>query len=332
MAPYNKLLVGIDFSSHSESALVAAQEVAKQSGAQVVAVHALNWSRIWGDGPGYDLSAISIDEGLKAAMKKAQNQLDEWVVQKSEEVGVLSSHKGVSAKARVELGHPPGVMEKIAEEEQADLIIVASQGLSAVPRAILGSVTTQVIKQAKCPVLVVGSQRHELGAIKKILAVVDLSPVTKEVIEQARMWAVRSHAKLDVLSVFDEPLLLTNEQLFRPERHDIPMGAVQQADQLKALNATIQHIENEHNQDDVAVEGIVIPGSPPYVEILNSVGERKADLLVVGRSGHSNIEKALLGTNITKIAAEASVPVLVVPRVEPSEKSSEAPSTAASVN
>ena len=58
----------------------------------------------------------------------------------------------------VQTGIPgPTIIQK-AKEWAADLIVIASHGRSGVPRALLGSVAEEVIRNAPCPVLVVRAQ------------------------------------------------------------------------------------------------------------------------------------------------------------------------------
>jgi nucleotide-binding universal stress UspA family protein len=62
---------------------------------------------------------------------------------------------GKRATARLETGDPAHRLLEVAEEREADLIVVGSQGLSAIDRFLLGSVSEKVLRYAECSVLVV---------------------------------------------------------------------------------------------------------------------------------------------------------------------------------
>jgi nucleotide-binding universal stress UspA family protein len=61
--------------------------------------------------------------------------------------------------ARVETlvgqGAPAAEILRIAAEQQASLIVIATHGRTGLKRLALGSVAEQVIREAPCPVLVV---------------------------------------------------------------------------------------------------------------------------------------------------------------------------------
>ncbi|HVN76579.1 MAG TPA: universal stress protein [Thermoanaerobaculaceae bacterium] len=52
-------------------------------------------------------------------------------------------------------GHPARAIVAFAEEERCDLIVMATHGTRGFQHALLGSVTDKVIRQVRCPVLVV---------------------------------------------------------------------------------------------------------------------------------------------------------------------------------
>jgi nucleotide-binding universal stress UspA family protein len=56
---------------------------------------------------------------------------------------------------RVEIGDAGGTICRIASELGVDVIVVGSHGRGAIERMLLGSVSTQVVHHAPCPVLVV---------------------------------------------------------------------------------------------------------------------------------------------------------------------------------
>jgi len=64
---------------------------------------------------------------------------------------------GFTAEPVYQLGNPAEEIMKAAVEHVADLIVMGAQGLGAVDRFLLGSVSTRVVQHATCAVLVVRS-------------------------------------------------------------------------------------------------------------------------------------------------------------------------------
>jgi nucleotide-binding universal stress UspA family protein len=56
----------------------------------------------------------------------------------------------------VRLGVAHVEIVRIAEEQEADLIVMATRGRGALSRAMMGSTTERVVQRAPCPVLAVG--------------------------------------------------------------------------------------------------------------------------------------------------------------------------------
>ena len=59
------------------------------------------------------------------------------------------------ADRRVVVGHAAERLADLADEEEAEMIVVGSRGRGAFKAAFLGSVSTSLIGVARCPVLVV---------------------------------------------------------------------------------------------------------------------------------------------------------------------------------
>jgi nucleotide-binding universal stress UspA family protein len=64
-------------------------------------------------------------------------------------------HAGQSVAFYVEHGYPQHAITGFAERSGADLIVIATHGLTGVKRFLLGSVTEKVIRSTPCPVFVV---------------------------------------------------------------------------------------------------------------------------------------------------------------------------------
>lgn len=66
----------------------------------------------------------------------------------------LARH-AVEATRMVQVGHAGETIAKIAEEGQFDLIVMGTQGHSALGKLVMGSVSTQVLACCQVPVLLV---------------------------------------------------------------------------------------------------------------------------------------------------------------------------------
>jgi len=66
----------------------------------------------------------------------------------------LMKEKGLSGVLRTSTGKPGEVICRIAEEEQAAMIVTGTRGLGKVRRTILGSVADYLVHHAHCPVII----------------------------------------------------------------------------------------------------------------------------------------------------------------------------------
>jgi nucleotide-binding universal stress UspA family protein len=88
-----------------------------------------------------------LDKLYEQEQQKAGGRLDEMVRS--------FAATGKRARALLETGDPANTLIQTAEERQADLAAVGSQGLSGIDRFILGSVSEKVLRYAHTSVLIV---------------------------------------------------------------------------------------------------------------------------------------------------------------------------------
>jgi nucleotide-binding universal stress UspA family protein len=137
-----RILLATDGSSHAELAAMKAVELAKSTGARlhVVAVGRTFPAAV------YDVYTEAWREDLR---REAQEVLDAQV-KKIEEAGgtVAIAHLKMNESRDEAIVH-------LAEEIDADLIVIGSRGFGGLKRALLGNVADSVVRHAHCPVLVV---------------------------------------------------------------------------------------------------------------------------------------------------------------------------------
>jgi nucleotide-binding universal stress UspA family protein len=68
---------------------------------------------------------------------------------------------GFTAEPVCQIGKPAAEIMKVASKHRADLIVMGAQGLGAIDRVLLGSVSTRVVQHANCSVLIVRPQRKK---------------------------------------------------------------------------------------------------------------------------------------------------------------------------
>jgi len=144
------MLVPVDFSVPSRTALDYASELSKTLGATLDVLH------VW-QAPSYvpvgsGIVGAGIGEATMAEMirKNAEEALDGFIDE--------ARKRGVTIRSARTLGGPPAwSIVDAAREGKYDLIVIGTHGRTGLPRVLLGSVAENVVRHADCPVLTVRS-------------------------------------------------------------------------------------------------------------------------------------------------------------------------------
>jgi nucleotide-binding universal stress UspA family protein len=142
-----RIVVGVDGTEGADRALDAAARLAQLVGAELVVVsvvqpHGLSESAL---APFAGREHASYAEVLESLASQIAIRAKERV----EAVGVA----GVGAETRV--GDVAQVILEIADEKQADAIVVGKRGTGRLAGLLVGSVSQKLVSLAQCPVLVV---------------------------------------------------------------------------------------------------------------------------------------------------------------------------------
>jgi nucleotide-binding universal stress UspA family protein len=137
-----KILVPVDFSNCSKKALMYAIPFAQWFDATITLVHVTPY---FVQPPGI----IVEDTQLIEECRKGLNDL------------VLEISGRVKARAVFRLGNPASKIVEVAQQSNADLIIISTQGNTGLMHVFLGSTAERVVRHAPCPVLVVREKEHE---------------------------------------------------------------------------------------------------------------------------------------------------------------------------
>lgn len=142
--PIQRILVPVDFSVHSKNALRYAIPIAEQFGASLHLIYIV------------EPTVYPADLGFgQVVMPGVEEELRERGFEELK--GLIDREIGgrVKATSTVRTGKPHQEILVEADEQKADLIIVASHGHTGVEQILFGSTAMRIVRLAKCPVLTV---------------------------------------------------------------------------------------------------------------------------------------------------------------------------------
>jgi nucleotide-binding universal stress UspA family protein len=144
MAPFEKILVAIDFSRSSQRALVLAVELAKKLDASITLLHV------------YSIPTYPLPEGYIIASPETVAELMQKTSLAMKDVKTRAVGLGATrVETQLVEGSAFPDIVRIANEQRFDLVVMGTHGRSGFAHALMGSVAEKVVRRAHCPVLTV---------------------------------------------------------------------------------------------------------------------------------------------------------------------------------
>jgi len=274
------LLVPVDSSAYSRSALEHALELGKLYQARVTGLYVLDVRYL--EMPPYldysyafeavapTLVPLDVLEKFRAKSERILNEFKESV-----------EKAGLQCETRTEEGVPSQAIADIGDAY--DLIIMGKRGEHARwGKELLGTTTEQVVRRAGTPVMLVEEQSRPVA---KMFLMYDGSHSANHALKLAADIAQRTFASLNVLTVDDDAeagAVVQNEAKSYLEAQGLKAGFVSEPG--RAAKAALKVLEKE-----------------------------PADLLVAGMQGDSALHQLILGSTAEHLMRSVSLPVLLVP-------------------
>lgn len=196
----------------------------------------------------------------------------------------------VRRQVRDDDGAASGILS-YASEASAGALCMGTHGRRGLRRLVLGSVTEEVIRRVRSPVLTVrrGIRGWPDGGPRRVLTAVDLSPMTRPALAWAGRVAEATGASLEAVHV------VTTHA-----------GAA-----ASGKRQRIHRAYGEALPDGVDLDSEVLAGDPAD-RITGAAEEREVDLVVVATHGRSGPSRLVLGSVSEALVRRAPCPVLVV--------------------
>lgn len=139
-----RIVVATDFSDAAGQAWALARRLAAATGAELVLLHVVVEAPLYSETP---LTRGRPESVYEAAERWARGELAKWAAE--------AEAAGARVRSRVRRGVAHEEILRVADEEDADLIVVGTRGLGRLERALLGSVADRLVRLAARPVVTV---------------------------------------------------------------------------------------------------------------------------------------------------------------------------------
>jgi nucleotide-binding universal stress UspA family protein len=146
--PLKKILCPTDFSDPSYAALEHAVELATHFDSELCLLHVVPFSPV--SPP--DLMAVAVvpdDERLETAERQLR------------EVAATRVPANVRVRCEVKMGYADKEIACAADDEHADLLVIATHGLTGWRHMVFGSTAEAIIRASHCPVLTIHHRPHD---------------------------------------------------------------------------------------------------------------------------------------------------------------------------
>jgi nucleotide-binding universal stress UspA family protein len=306
---YHRLLVPLDGSELAEVVFTYAKEIAGRMDIDVTLLHVAS--------PGGKNLQPMQEAYIKRAAEKVKRQARE-VQQNS---GVDQAAEPVKVKGKIVEGYPPEEILKYAEENEFDIILMATRGHSGLRRWSIGSVASKVLSAAKVPVWLVRADHtpeepYDEWPSKSLLVPLDGSELAESVIPHVETLArQRGEESLEVvlLRVAETPNV---PSYYGPELSGVSLnwGEFMQQEELRRKKYSIEYLDKmveTLKAKKMKVRSVVVEGKASD-EIVNYANSNPYTMIVIASHGRSGLSRLVYGSVAANLLNGVTCPIFMV--------------------
>jgi nucleotide-binding universal stress UspA family protein len=275
-----KILIPTDFSETANLALEHAVKMASLVDAQITLVHVVSTFAFR-----VNLPELEVDE---AAGKKLSTVVGAKLASIAEEIG--ASH-GVKVTTMVTSGRIREEVVRIADEIDADIIILGTHGVSGLREFFMGSNAFRIVSEAACPVLSVQQSGKSVG-FSSIVVPIDNSFHSREKLGIAVRMANAYDAEVHVCGL-------------RSYDHD-------DEDLNAKFRMKMKQVEDYLKEREVRFTTTTLFCSNIAASTMEFASEKNADLIVIMNEQEINTTGFFMGPYAQQVVNHSHIPVLSV--------------------
>jgi nucleotide-binding universal stress UspA family protein len=200
-----RILVPVDFSSHTDISCKYALEIAKATGAELILFHSF-FDQVYFSGGGFnpggfesgimltDEIILDLQKQKEARLKELGNDLQSSLI--------YPDKPGLKVIYKMGIGDPEIQILQAIEQFEPDLIIMGSGGMGK-KRLLSGSVARRVMNHAEIPVIAV-PDLDKVPAIRNLVYMTNFDPSDQQVIFKIESLLSAFHLNISCLHLCEE--------------------------------------------------------------------------------------------------------------------------------
>ena len=282
-----KTILAVDGSDNAYEAVHALKYLARAE--QLTLLHALNVPA-----PAYPMMVPDVAEEIYKALEQSMREEGERLLNRVQ--SLLPLHAGPTKK-HLQIGSPAEVIVSMAEEQNADLIVMGARGLGPIKERLLGSVSHRILTLAPCATLIVNGP---VKAMKQILLPLQGPFDAEAAVRFLQLKPFHDAVELTLLTVLPstEPPWPSNDA-----------AAAASTEILEKQATYIEGVAERLRAIGYQAHGVAVVGTPSTM-ILQQATTLRSDLILMGTRGRQGIARFVLGSVSHAVLHHMPCPVL----------------------
>jgi len=286
----NRILVGIDFSAPSRTALAKAVDLSTGHRGKILALHVVE--------------NAMIDSLVEHTHLERPEIIDNLELRLSRFAAELSATDSI-IETRVVVGHPVKDFGTTADEFDPDLVVLGAWGSHGSSKKSAGFTAKQVVQECRCDAVLV---RESAQNSRGVVACVDFSAYDKSVVAAAEQLRQQFFIPLEIIHVF-YPSWKIDKFV---EKHQEIFDSDFTQEYKAILQGKLDNLIPVFEIGSSDVKTTVIECLRHSDGILAHLRKTEPEIVVIGARGSSRIESMILGRIAERIVTESEASVYLV--------------------
>lgn len=267
---------------------------------------------------GTQTDLVHIESIEKMKVPKLKLLFSSYFSKQEERLRSHARSNGSPVRSLFLFGDPVTELLRLSTKNRYELIALATHGRKGLSRMVLGSVTEEIVRNSKIPVLAFGpalkpprNKAFENGKIRLVVGT-DLAENSRRAELYALDLASRLNAEVILIHCLFEGFHPVLQTAFSKPHRPAALVPVYNDAVEKALAALERRRALFKRRGVLATPKLDEKTRSASSTVLAEISRRRADLVVMGTRGRALITGALLGRTVRRVILESPIPVVTL--------------------